>query len=117
MVLTRERSVILYTVEATTSTNGGGSGEGDTESVQSDLDVMKLVNNDKDQVRVKVKKRNQQRKLGKAGSVRSPPLFATVYELMVNTDGLSVGLEETKASKSGSKSVALDVPLLLLFTN
>ena len=71
--------VILYTeslLDATTTTNGVASGEGDTESVQSDLDVLKLVNNDKDQVRVKVKKRNQQRKLGKAGSVRSPP---TVY--------------------------------------
>ena len=42
----------------------------------TDLDVMKLVNNDKDQVRVEVNKRNKQRKLGKAGSVRSPP---TVY--------------------------------------
>ena len=81
---------------------------------------MKLVNNDKEQVRVEVKKRNQQRKLGIAGSVRLPPLFvygdddcATVYELLLNTYGLSVGLEETKASKSGSESVALDVPLLL----
>ena len=62
---------------------------------------------------------NNQRRLGKAGSVRFPPLFvygdddcAIVYELMMNTHGLSVELEETKASKSGSESVALDVPLL-----
>ena len=107
-------------LDAATTTDGVASGEGDTESVQSDLDVMKLVNNDKDQVRVEVKKRNRHRKPNKAGSVHLPPLFvygdddcATVYELLLNTYGLSVGLEETKASKSGSESVALDVPLLL----
>ena len=119
----RKDCEVLFTeslLDATTTTNGVASGEGDAESVQSDLDVMKLVNNDKEQVRVEVKKRNQQRKLGKAGNVHLPPLFvygdddcATVYELMMNTYGLSVGLEETKASKSGSESVALDVPLLL----
>jgi hypothetical protein len=119
----RKNFEVLYTeslIDASTATNGVSFGEGDAESVQSDLDVMKLVNNDKDQVRVEVKKRNQQRTLGKAGSVRLPPLFvygdddcATVYELLMNTYGLSVGLEESTASKSGSESVALDVPLLL----
>ena len=119
----RKNFEVLYTeslIDASTATNGVSFGEGDAESVQSDLDVMKLVNNDKDQVRVVVKKRNQQRIPGKAGSVRFPPQFvhsdddcATVYELLLNTYGLSVGLEETKASKSGSASVALDVPLLL----
>ena len=86
---------VLFTeslLDATTTTNGVASGAGDAESVQSDLDVMKLVNNDKDQVRVEVKKRNQQRKPNKAGSVHLPPLFvygdddcATVYELLLNT--------------------------------
>jgi hypothetical protein len=114
---------VLFTeslLDASTTTNGVASGEGDAESVQSDLDVMKLVNNDKDQVRVEVKKRNQQRKLGKAGSVRFPPQFvygdddcATVYELLLNTFRMSVGHEAPKMSTSCSESVALDVPLLL----
>jgi hypothetical protein len=95
---------------------------GDTESIQSDLDVMKLENNDKEQVRVEVKKRNHQhQKVGKSGSVEFPPLFvygdddcATVYELLLNTYGLSVGLE-TKLSKGGSSEPVSspDVPLLL----
>jgi hypothetical protein len=95
--------------------NGVTSKAGDAESVQSDLEVMKLENNDKEQVRVEMKKRNQHQKaVGKKGSVELPPLFvcgeddcATVYELLMNTYGLSVGLE-TKLSNGD-----LDVPLLL----
>ncbi len=119
-VHTRKDCAILFSESLLDTTdNGVASTEGDAASVQSDLEVMKLENNDKEQVRVEVKKRNQHQKVGKPGNVDSPPLFvcgdddcATVYELLMNTYGLSVGLE-TKLSKGGIESVPLDVPLLL----
>jgi hypothetical protein len=77
----RKDCEVLFTeslLNASTTINGVASRESNAESVQSDLDVMKLVNNDKDQVRVEVKKRNQQRKVCKVGSVRLPSLSLTV---------------------------------------
>jgi hypothetical protein len=102
---------------------------GDAESVHAELDAIKRADDEKGKVIVEVKtKRRRRRKYGRSSGGGSAellsPLFvsgdedcAAVYELLVNTCGLSDLVSETvKPRANGSNGVATvpsDVPLLL----
>jgi hypothetical protein len=107
------------------------SGGGDAESVHAELDAIKHADDDGGKVTVEVKtRRRRRRKYGKSltgdGGCADlvSPLFvsgdddcAAVYELLLNTCGLSVvgpevGKSRTNAS-NGASTVPSDVPLLL----
>ena len=105
----------------------------DVESVHAELDAIKHADDEKGKVTVEVKKRKQRsasRYDPTTANNRSsllPPLFvsgdddcAAVYELFMNTYGLSlITLEETevvsssKPTSTSSSPLLLDVPLLL----
>ena len=109
------------------TTEGGG----DAVSVHAELDAIKRADDENGKVTVEVKtKRRRRRKYGKPpsgdGADLRSPLFvcgdddcSAVYELLVNTCGLSVFGPEAAAAKlrtgttNGAAAVPSDVPLLL----
>ena len=109
------------------TTEGGG----DAVSVHAELDAIKRADDENGKVTVEVKtKRRRRRKYGKPpsgdGADLRSPLFvcgdddcSAVYELLVNTCGLSVFDPEAAAAKprtgttNGAAAVSSDVPLLL----
>jgi len=95
----------------------------DAESVHAELNAIKHADDEKGKVTVEVKKRKQRPRYDAATmSSRTntlPPLFvsgeddcAAVYELFMNTYGLSAVVQETEGVKTNVVA-PIDVPLLL----
>ena len=89
--------------------------DGDAESVHAELDAIKWADDEKGKITVDRKKKAQQNKYNAAYAKKIPPLYvsgdddcAIVYELLLNTYGLTSGVPE---GRSGTQ--VLDVPLLL----